>query len=85
MAKAPPFTFYRDTLDDTLFRIGPAGTPDVMHTDGTWHPYPDANLQTEAMPITEKGARALAGKADLTAAASATPSRRRGRAPARSA
>lgn len=66
-------TFYRDTLDDTLLRVGPDGIPDVLWPDGTWHAYPDADLQTEAVEVQLDGARILAAGADLNGERSDEP------------
>lgn len=64
---ATGFTFYRDTTDDTLLRLGPDGIPDVLWPDGSWHPYPDVDIATEAKPLTPDGAATLAAGADLNA------------------
>lgn len=83
MAKGKPtYTFYRDTLDDTLYRRAADGVPERLAADGSWKTYVDADLTAGAMPITEAGAKQLAGKAALYASASAaTPARGRTRAP----
>lgn len=65
--KPSAIKFYRDTLDDTLIRVAADGVPDVLWEDGTWHAYPDANLQTEAVELTPDGAATLASGADLAA------------------
>src|SRR4051794_30193969 len=63
----PLIAFYRDALDDSLYRVAADGVPDILLPSGEWRAYPSVDLQAGAMPITEEAARHLAGDADLAA------------------
>lgn len=82
-ATTPAYSYYRDTLDDTLYRRAPNGVPELLTPSGKWKTYIDADLTAGAMPITEAGAKALAGGASLTAATAAATPRRASRTTAR--